>query len=292
MTKKKICLKIGGIPISISYPDSIDIFEDRYNLFKSNDKPIFKLDVACEPIEYLGVPKENLDVFLGVKNISRVNKKSRTKGIPPAVISGPNGSVLFQRRNFAGWIDKKRMNGKLLLKEGQEANGLSSFLRICYSELAIAMDGLLIHSAGLMKDGNGYLFFGVSETGKSTICTLSKDFATVLNDELTILRRLNNNYTIFGTPFSPKNLEYIANKKGPLRAILLPIKDKKTYIGKIKPVSFLLKFLSSVLYFGKEKQMLEKILNISEDIIYNVPYYKMHFRKDTSFWECIEEAIC
>ena len=72
----------------------------------------------------------------------------------------------------------------MLRPQGQPEN----FLRLAFSRLALAHDGLLLHASGLIIDGRGYVFFGHSGAGKSTVAGLAPPGCTLLSDDLVLLR--------------------------------------------------------------------------------------------------------
>jgi len=80
-------------------------------------------------------------------------------------------------------------------------------------------DACLVHSAGVVAAGEGYLFVGPSEAGKTTIANLSSDHL-VLNDEMNLVEFHADGLRLVGTPF---NGHFRAKEPGaaPLRALLL-----------------------------------------------------------------------
>ncbi|MDY6958760.1 MAG: hypothetical protein SVK08_06335, partial [Halobacteriota archaeon] len=81
-----------------------------------------------------------------------------------------------------------------------------------------AKNNYMIHGCAVSKNGQGYLFSGPSESGKSTIAKLSSDLnLDILNDELVILDRNGSGYSIESSPFRG---DFTENKSGvvPLRA--------------------------------------------------------------------------
>ncbi len=70
-------------------------------------------------------------------------------------------------------------------------------------------DGLLIHSSAVVVDGFAYIFSAPCGTGKSTHTalwqtTLGADRAVILNDDKPALRRIDDTWYAYGTPWSGK----------------------------------------------------------------------------------------
>ena len=62
-------------------------------------------------------------------------------------------------------------------------------------------DGFLFHASGAFVDDCACLFFGESGKGKSTILALLTTAATTLSDERCIIRKINDHYYLFETPW-------------------------------------------------------------------------------------------
>jgi hypothetical protein len=170
-----------------------------------------------------------------------------------------------------------------------EPFAIESFLRICYSFLAVEHRGLLLHSAGVIKNGNGYIFPGISGTGKSTIASLATEKEVVLSDEMVVVREAEEGHLVYSTPFYGTNESADLNSNAPLKAAFLPVKDDKVCIKETKPSQALTKLLASVLFFGQKPSLNQCLMDISADIIAQIPFYEMHFQRDTSFWKRIDE---
>ncbi len=61
----------------------------------------------------------------------------------------------------------------------------------------------MLHSCAVIDRGNGILFAGVSTAGKSTTARLwgRLSDARVLNDDHTIVRKINDEFCVYGTPW-------------------------------------------------------------------------------------------
>jgi hypothetical protein len=315
-TKAETMIKvsIGDICVSIASPHEgiVAHAADRYHSFLSDRAPDFEIVMAFEGgvglAEFLGIPRERLQGFTRRNLASEManadwvqtamhphEAESRSpSSVEDRLESRPKVSqlgrkTLFQRSDFAAWVDVEAREGRSVLGRNMEPFAVESFLRICYSFLAVESSGLLLHSAGVIRDGKGYVFPGVSGTGKSTIATLATDRETVLSDELVVVRKMRGGYLVYSTPFYGTNESVDLNANVPLKAAFLPVKDSEVYARRAKPSRALAKLLSSVLFFGQEAGSNQRLMDISADIVAQIPFYDLHFRRDASFWECIGE---
>ncbi len=311
--EKKV--EVGGICLSIhSNSKIVGFIEDHFKDFLSKRAPDFRIEMGykgkVDPAQFLGVSREKLGLFLKEPRVTNkssrlwITGKKRAKKGGKKKQSRPSSSgsgnelrifdlgdrTLVQRRDFAGYVNLGTRTARAIIRENLENIGIDSFLRICFSFLAIAFNGLVLHSAGLEKAGKGYVFFGPSDTGKSTIASLSSDRCTLLSDEFVIVRKIKNDYYVYGSPFYGDNEEMGINRGSKLSAAFVPKKDTEVYIRKVKPAEVLSKLLAAVMFFGKETSLNKRLLEIASDFISTVPCYEMHFQKNDSFWQSIDEV--
>lgn len=75
-----------------------------------------------------------------------------------------------------------------------------------------------IHSAGLISQGQGYLFVGHSSAGKSTITRLFESHAEILCDDRNIIRRWPDGFRVYGS-WSHGDVPNVSGNDAPLKAI-------------------------------------------------------------------------
>ena len=107
------------------------------------------------------------------------------------------GELTFESYFEAGSVDMITGQGHVLMASN---SSIENFLRVLYSWLCIYKDALLIHSAGVIKGGKAFVFFGPSRSGKTTMARLSLDH-TVLSDDLVIIKK-NSIYSSAPFPFT------------------------------------------------------------------------------------------
>ncbi|MFB0533516.1 MAG: hypothetical protein ACETWR_00890 [Anaerolineae bacterium] len=321
-TETTIKLDIGDICVLVTSPHRqiIAHVQDRYRHFLSDKEPDFEVEMAflgdVEPAEFLGVPREIvLDFVERNLAVQRRIEQQDTSSHPVyrqaedwrqrfhstvepdedhwsrsrPKVSHLDHQILLQRSDFAGCLDMKARRGRNTFRKNMEIIAVESFLRICYSFLAVEQGGLLLHSAGVLRDDNGYIFPGPSGTGKSTIASLATARETILSDEMVVVRKSERGYLVYSTPFYGTNESTEQSIGACLKAAFLPVKDDEVYLKEAKPAQALAKLLASVLFFSQEPSLNRRLMDIANDVVAQVPFYEMHFRRDTSFWGYIEE---
>lgn len=85
--------------------------------------------------------------------------------------------------------------------------GLNNSLMMMFAFSSAEQDTLLMHASVIRKDGKGYLFLGVSGTGKSThTANWLKyiDDCDLMNDDNPVVRFVDGQTLVFGSPWSGK----------------------------------------------------------------------------------------
>src|SRR5581483_2511948 len=201
-----LTISIAGIPVTLEY-DGMDAttrlkLQDTYAAFVSDEQePRLRVQVEVQP----GAP------FI---NFTHPTWQIRTRNV--------NGKVEFESHLEAGWADLERGTARLVMRpDGAPEN----FLRVLYAWLCLENQALLVHASGVIRDGQGYVFFGPSGSGKTTVAHLSRD-ATVLSDDLVIIRKWNDAFWVHGVPFRGDLLEAPrTNASAPLAGLFTLVKD-------------------------------------------------------------------
>lgn len=144
-----------------------------------------------------------------------------------------------------------------------------------YTQL-IDFDGIMLHASGVVKDGYAYLFSADPGTGKSTHTHLWCEHIEgtyIINDDKPAIRKTGNELFVYGTPFSGKK-DISANKKVKLGGICLIYRSEKNVIERISAEEAIVPILRQTIYRLSEDK-LDKFLKLLDDILSNVPVYKM-----------------
>jgi radical SAM protein with 4Fe4S-binding SPASM domain len=152
-------------------------------------------------------------------------------------------------------------------------------------------EGCYLHSSGVVLGGNGLLFVGNSESGKSTIATKLKDKAEILCDDRMIVRRWDEGFKIHGT-WSHGDVPEVSGNSAPLNALmfleqaaencLIPLEDKKEIIRKL--LGCLIRPLVTTDWW-------EKMLTLVEQIANEVPCYRLQFDKSGEVVSLLEQEF-
>src|SRR3989442_14032919 len=183
----------------------------------------------------------------------RIQISPPSGGVPfskDVVVRGDGGPARFsvRRQAFEGSVDLSEHTADLTLTSPDDVS-VNSFLRILYSLALVEARGLVLHAASLIRDGGAYLFCGPSGSGKTTVARLSPD-ATLLSDELSIVRTTDGPAVCFGTPFRGELALAGADRAARLRGIhFLRHGDRHAVLAR-RPRQALARLLPNVLFFA------------------------------------------
>jgi hypothetical protein len=150
---------------------------------------------------------------------------------------------------------------------------------------------VLLHSSGVIRQGHGYLFTGLSGAGKSTIARLSRD-EMVLNDEISLVRFSGEQAIVEGTPFNGFFKRKVAGE-APLKAIFVLSQGRAHSITAMSPSQAVASLLPQIVPpVGLDERItrdtLDSMMNLAQAIREAVPVYRLQFKRDPGFWKEID----
>lgn len=160
--------------------------------------------------------------------------------------------------------------------------------QILVSRLLADRMGCLIHSAAMIIDGKGFVFVGHSEAGKSTTVSLLREHGVILCDDRNIIRKMDGTYRVYGT-WSHGTVTDLSPLDAPLKAIFFIEKAKKNSLSIINDKKYIWEvILACIIKPLATSDWWDKMFNICEDIIFNIPVYRLEIDKDDDLYETIK----
>ena len=127
-------------------------------------------------------------------------------------------------------------------------------------------------------DGRGYAFSARRGVGKSTHTNLwmkhFKDKAFIINDDKPALRKIDDTWYVYGTPWSGKTDQNI-NAKVKLGGIVFLERAENNWIEEISVKEAIPKFLHQTIRKFKAEEKMDMVLNNMGTILLENPIYKM-----------------
>ena len=274
-------LTVGGITTRLNgfTPGEITTLQDRYGIFCSG---------AGQASLQIEVTRVARDSFLHVRQPEEYYRVD---------LRWESGALLACSYEWAGWVDQARGTGGLLLA-GDPADdpktfdrSLENFLRVVYAHAIVARGGFLLHSAGLVRDGKAYLFFGPSGSGKTTVTTLTPE-ALILSDDLTmVVRAGQSDYRACSVPFrglyAPRPDSDTTWPMGGFFRLVQDTTDRLVPVERSKAIGEL---IGSLPFVTERAEMAGDVIDVIAAATAAVPVFRLHFRKDRTFWKVVSDG--
>lgn len=258
-----IVIDVGRVPIRVSSTQSefLGILRDRYAGFVSAcEEPAMEFNVEIVPPL---TDNPDADVEVGYSG--------RRWGI--------------RRGDFrAEW---EPTTGRGWIRQTASPYAIDSLLRIVHSLVLAQQGGFLLHSASAIRDGKAFLFMGVSGAGKTTISSLAPANVALLTDEISYVRRQNERYVAFGTPFTGELARVGENVSAPIAAAYLLCKGRENRIDSIARGEAARALMANTLFFANDQDLVQSVFHSALHFVEHVPVSKLTFVPDARVWEFI-----
>ena len=153
---------------------------------------------------------------------------------------------------------------------------LALFRKLCYYTLE-NKQGIIFHSSAIMVDGEAYLFTAPSGTGKSTHTRLWRellgDKAVMINDDKPIIRYVDGDFYVYGTPWNGKH-RLDTNGRAKIKAICGIYQAKENQIRRADPSEMLMIVLNQTIRPSEEAKF-DKLLDLIDKLFKQVSLYRL-----------------
>lgn len=174
---------------------------------------------------------------------------------------------------------------KIKLRSGRQ--GLPTRLALHYpSDQAIIAnrlvhhDALIIHAAGVVWKGQGFIFGGRSGIGKTTLARLwRKQGATLLNDDRVILRFIDGRPFLFASPWHGEE-EQIFDRSAPLAGVFHLSQASSNHITRLNGAAAVASLMATAVAPFYSASRVARLLKLSERICQAAPSHLLAFRPD------------
>ena len=184
-----------------------------------------------------------------------------------------------------GRIELSSWQADLRLRRENFGNLLEHFLKSLLAYLAFHRGGLLFHSAGVLADGEVFLFTGEGGSGKSTVVSLSPD-GLALNDDLVVLRPDGRGWWAYGTPLWNISATRRSGQTadGVVAGIYRLTQDHRDYLESIPNAVAISELMANCPVVNVDPVELPALMRRSRELAEAVKVQRLHFRKSAEFW--------
>lgn len=151
--------------------------------------------------------------------------------------------------------------------------------------------GVLMHGSGIIDQGSGILFLGRSGDGKSTMAGLwaSQPGVTVLSDDRIIIRRVDGEYWIYGTPWHG-TLPVASHLKAPLSQIFVLRHQPSNQVSPLVPMAAAAQLLERSFPPLWDKTGLQFSLDFLAELALEVPPRELGFIPNPEIVNYVRQA--
>jgi hypothetical protein len=168
-------------------------------------------------------------------------------------------------------------NKELFQRGGLDALTLFPSDQILLARLLPDRHACFLHAAGMAVNGQGLLFVGHSDAGKSTMVTMLREEGEILCDDRVIVRRWPDRFRVHGS-WSHGDVPQVSAADAPLRAILLLEKAGTNRLDLLENRKEIVRRLPFFLIKGLvTADWWEKALGLVETMAREVPVYRLRF---------------
>lgn len=150
-------------------------------------------------------------------------------------------------------------------------------------------NGVMMHAAGVIYNGEGYLFTGHGGVGKSTTARLwqATPGALVVNDDKVILRCIDGEWRMFGTPWHGEG-GMAEPLSAPLKRIFILKQAKENRLDPIPMVQAAAMLLARAFVPLWDAGRMDSAIQFMGDLLQVIPCEQYGFLPDTSAVEFIQ----
>lgn len=267
MATHRCSLTIAGLPLAVEASDSVLIDELR--------------------VHYAAFLTEKATPLLTLRVHAQPRPDNHATERPFAFHAG---MLQFTASHYTGTIDVTQPQAHLSIKTTYSFEDVDYGVRAAYALLAFQAGGLLFHAAGVMHRARGYLFYGHSGSGKTTVARHSPgDF--VLNDDLVALLPERERWIIHATPFSnPTQFNPSGPHQVELSRMFCLVQDRRVYLEPMEQSHQAASMISNIPIVPADPDRSLQLIDRVARLARMVPAYQLHFLPDDSFWRAIDAS--
>ena len=268
---------------SSSFCDSWEWKLDPYSVYDRHQPVDLYIENADVAIDEETVLYEQQDGFF-LRRISR----TKEGGTLWQYLRKKNLNVLLSYHVSADW---KRIT---LLKDHSSSCGQMAFEYLAHLLTACMLaHGLLTFHGVLMEyEGNGIIISAASGTGKTTHARLWRDLrrALIINGDRAVCAKTAEGWTGYGLPWSGTSGEQI-NRSVAIRALVVLRRGETNEAHRISALEAFHQVFAHVLYPSWDKALTEKMMDLLESFLRDVPIFLLSCRPDAESVDVLHDAL-
>ena len=182
------------------------------------------------------------------------------------------------------------LRGALFTSAGQGVRfqrALEGYLRFLVAYSVLLEKGVLVHSAGIEHDGAGYLFYGHSSAGKTTVARTSlQRGCSVLSDDMNVIRLGPEGPELRSVPLAG-TLGVHRPGRVPLRGLFRLVKSDTLGLRPLSGARALAALLGCTPFVSDDPHRSEALSDRLVQFVQACPSWELSLRKGEDFWDTL-----
>jgi hypothetical protein len=142
----------------------------------------------------------------------------------------------------------------------------------------------LVHAAGLVLDGRGFVLVGAESSGKSTWARLGEEQgAIVLSDDLVLLDATTDGHALLGAPFRSTHKTIFRKGRWPLTAVLFPDHGPSPRLSSVPAILSKARIAANLTFVADAVQSDDRVAGLIDRLATRTPCAQLTFAPDPSF---------
>lgn len=158
----------------------------------------------------------------------------------------------------------------------ENAENILILTEICNTVLS-KFNGFFFHSSSLMLNDEAYVFTALSGTGKSTHTALWREYfgdkVIMINDDKPIIRKKNDRYYAYGTPWMGKS-SIGNNISAPVKAVYVLRRGDENKAERVKPADVFKQIFEATL-IPTDKELMSTLLGLLDEFFSSVQLFRL-----------------
>lgn len=151
---------------------------------------------------------------------------------------------------------------------------------------------VVMHSAAVVHRGRGFVLFGRSGAGKTTVCTLLAPTHEILSDELNAIRRTADGLELVPMPFAGDfGTDGLSTKPAPLRAMYALKQAVTPGVEPCRPAQAIARIVAACPFVNADPYQDDEVFDRATSLTRDMPLRVLSFPRDPIFWETIEADV-
>lgn len=207
---------------------------------------------------------------------------------PPLETSSHDGTVEAQFGESSLTLSRSGERGTMKIDSRLMPVSMENCIRVAFAAALGWRGEILLHAAGILRNGAVHIFFGPSEAGKSTISSL-KGGGLALSDEAMLLCMRDGIAYAQGTPFWG---EICGGESSaslfPVAGLYLLCKSGEIRLERMRASLAAAQILANAHSASPDSISARLLEETAATVAEKVPCFTLHFTRDEGFWRMID----